>query len=177
MTVFVLSSSLRKESWNTKLAKAAAAELRSRGADARAATLADYAMPLYDQDIQDRDGIPKGARDLADRFRDADAFVVVSPEYNHSISGVLKNAVDWISRLRPVPWLDKPALLMSATPAPAAAARAFIKRAFPLRPPAPWCSRACSACPTRSGRSAATDRWPTKRLRSASARPSTIFFT
>ncbi len=80
------------------------------------------AIPLYNQDVQDT-GIPAAVTKLAEEVRLADALLIASPEYNFSISGVLKNAIDWLSRLPVQPFKDKPVALMSATGGPVGGAR------------------------------------------------------
>jgi len=75
----------------------------------------DLRLPLYDGDLEEREGIPEAVQRLADQIRAADAVVVVSPEYNKAISGVLKNALDWVSRVKTPVWRDKPVAIMSAT--------------------------------------------------------------
>lgn len=114
--VLVLSASLRADSLNTRLAALLARLVEGTGAVADAARLADFPMPLYDGDVEAADGIPQGARSLCERLDACDAFVISSPEYNASVPGVLKNAVDWVSRVRPQPFKDKQALLASASP-------------------------------------------------------------
>lgn len=76
----------------------------------------DFDSPSYDQDMQLRDGLPPGAAALCRRLEANDAFVIVSPEYNASIPGLLKNAIDWASRKRPQPFNERHALLLSASP-------------------------------------------------------------
>jgi len=71
-------------------------------------------FPLYDGDLED-EGIPADVQILSDQIAAADAVVISGPEYNKSISGVLKNALDWISRTDGNPWADKPLAIMSAT--------------------------------------------------------------
>lgn len=71
-------------------------------------------LPLYDGDLEDRDGIPAAVQTLADQIAAAEAVIVVSPEYNKSVSGVLKNALDWVSRTKGKPWTDKPVAILSA---------------------------------------------------------------
>ncbi len=75
---------------------------------------ADIRFPLYDADLQDRDGIPDEVALLGRQIDDADAVVIASPEYNQSFSGVLKNALDWVSRMPIKPWAGKPVALFSA---------------------------------------------------------------
>lgn len=77
-------------------------------------TGADLRLPLYDGDLEDAEGIPPGVQLLADQIRAADAIIIATPEYNKSLPGVLKNALDWVSRTRGGPWRDKPVAIMSA---------------------------------------------------------------
>jgi chromate reductase len=77
-------------------------------------TEADLRLPLYDGDLEDREGIPPGVQRLADQIADADAVVIATPEYNKSLPGVLKNALDWVSRTRGAPFRDKPVAIVSA---------------------------------------------------------------
>ena len=104
-----LSGSLRKASLNRKLLHEAA----------RLHPNADFSegslrLPLYDGDLEAQ-GMPPEVQALADQIADADAVVISTPEYNKSLSGVLKNALDWISRVEGNPWADKPLAIMSAT--------------------------------------------------------------
>lgn len=71
-------------------------------------------LPLYDGDLEAQ-GIPSEVQILADQIAQADAIVIASPEYNKSLSGVLKNALDWVSRVDGNPWESKPVAIMSAT--------------------------------------------------------------
>jgi chromate reductase, NAD(P)H dehydrogenase (quinone) len=74
----------------------------------------DLRLPLYDGDLEDQ-GIPASVLRLADQLRAADAVIIATPEYNKALSGVLKNALDWLSRVKPGGlWLDKPVAIMSA---------------------------------------------------------------
>ena len=85
---------------------------------------ADLRLPLYDGDLEDAEGVPAEVQDLADRIAQAEAVVIASPEYNQSLSGVLKNALDWVSRVQGNPWRDKPVAIMSAAAGRAGGARA-----------------------------------------------------
>ncbi|CAN0552480.1 unnamed protein product, partial [Laminaria digitata] len=76
------------------------------------------------EDIQNADGIPTIVQQAADQIAAADAVLVVTPEYNKGISGVLKNALDWISRTEGAPWKDKPVALLSAAAGRAGGERA-----------------------------------------------------
>lgn len=117
MNVFATAASLRSGSLNRKLIAAAKAAAETQGAAVDLADFRDFMMPLYDGDLQESDGIPEGALALAKRIDAADAVMIASPEYNYSIPGVLKNAVDWISRMRPNPFsAGKPLMLLSTSP-------------------------------------------------------------
>lgn len=107
--VLGISGSLRAASFNTMLMKEAL-----RLFDPAEVTFADLRLPLYDGDLEAQ-GIPDAVTRLAEQIAAADAVIISGPEYNKSISGVLKNALDWVSRTRPNPWLHKPVALMSAT--------------------------------------------------------------
>lgn len=72
-------------------------------------------LPLYDGDVEQAEGIPPAVLTLAEQVRTADAIVIVTPEYNKMIPGVLKNALDWLSRVKGGVWQGKPVAIMSAT--------------------------------------------------------------
>lgn len=75
---------------------------------------ANLRLPLYDGDLEDEAGIPPEVQALADQIAAADAIVISTPEYNKNLPGVLKNALDWVSRTKGSPWKDKPVAIMSA---------------------------------------------------------------
>ncbi len=75
---------------------------------------ANIRFPLYDGDLEVAEGIPPVVQVLADQIATADAIIIVGPEYNKAMSGVLKNALDWISRTKGAPWRDKPVAILSA---------------------------------------------------------------
>jgi chromate reductase len=114
--VLVFSASLRADSLNSRLAQLAAATVEAHGGDVDLASMAEFDSPSYDGDIQASDGFPAGAEEFRRRLERADAFVVASPEYNASIPGALKNAIDWVSRFRPQPFNERHGLLVSASP-------------------------------------------------------------
>jgi NAD(P)H-dependent FMN reductase len=130
--VLVFSASMRAESLNTKLAALVARTATSRGAVVDVASMQEFECPSYDGDVEARDGIPEGARRLRDRITGADAFVIVSPEYNASMPGALKNVIDWTSRFRPQPFDSRHALLMSASPSLAGGNRGLWSLRIPL---------------------------------------------
>lgn len=95
-TLIGLSGSLRKASYNTDLLHAAA-ELMPENSQLVVKTL--HGIPLYDGDVEDRDGIPAAVTALGQAIADADGLLISTPEYNNSLPGVLKNAIDWLSRI------------------------------------------------------------------------------
>lgn len=106
--LLTMSGSLRKGSYNRMLLAEAA---RAFG-DADV-TEADLDLPLYNGDVEDA-GIPAPVQRLMDQVRDADALLIGAPEYNKGISGVLKNALDWLSRANPSVLKDRKAVILSA---------------------------------------------------------------
>ena len=107
-----LSGSLRKASTNTALLRAAA-ELVPDGATLEILSIRD--LPLYDADVQAQ-GMPEAVLALQEAILAADGVVIASPEYNYSVPGVLKNAIDWLSRTDPQPFAGKPVGIMGASP-------------------------------------------------------------
>lgn len=114
MTIEVLglSGSLRRDSLNTRLLHAAAA-LAPESMRIAAATL--HEVPLYDGDLEAA-GFPAAVSVLAERVAAADAVLIVSPEYNYSLPGVLKNGLDWLSRVPGQPFAHKPLAIMGTSP-------------------------------------------------------------
>ncbi len=113
-----ISGSLRTGSINTALLREAA---RLYGGPHQ---FGDLRLPLYDGDLESEKGIPDTVQTLADQIAGAEAVVISTPEYNQSFSGVLKNALDWVSRTDGSPWRDKPVALISAAAGRAGGARA-----------------------------------------------------
>lgn len=116
LRVLVFSASLRKESLNTRLANLAATVIEGLGATVDLASMREFDSPSYDGDLESAEGLPTGAKTFRSRLEAADAFVIASPEYNASMPGLLKNAIDWVSRARPQPFNARHGLLMSASP-------------------------------------------------------------
>lgn len=112
----VFSASLRAESLNSRLARLAASTIEAHKGTVDLAAMEDFDTPSYDQDIQDSEGFPPNAENFRHRLEASDAFVIVSPEYNASFPGVLKNAIDWVSRFRLQPFNARHSLLLSASP-------------------------------------------------------------
>jgi chromate reductase, NAD(P)H dehydrogenase (quinone) len=111
LDVLVICGSLRKGSYNAALARLLPS-LAAPGLKLRPAPSFER-LPIYNADIQNDSGFPVEAMAWADAIRSADALIIVSPEYNWSIPGGLKNAIDWVSRMKDQPFKDKPVVLQS----------------------------------------------------------------
>jgi len=107
MKLLGISGSLRADSYNTMLLAEAA-----RIFAPESYTLADLNLPLFNEDIADK---PEPVLKLHADIVAADAVIIATPEYNKNLSGVLKNALDWVSMVRPAAWAGKPAAIMSAS--------------------------------------------------------------
>jgi len=120
--ILAFAGSTRKESWNKKLVQAAAEGLSGPDVGVTFIDLADYPLPLFDEDLEAEQGLPENARKLKKLFADHEGLLISSPEYNGSYSGVLKNMLDWISRpdreaTTPLePFRGKVAALLSCSP-------------------------------------------------------------
>lgn len=96
--VVVFSGSTREDSTNRKLANEAADIAKQLGASITIVDLREYPMPFYDADIETKKGMPESAKRLRNLMKESNAIIIATPEYNGSISAVLKNALDWASR-------------------------------------------------------------------------------
>ncbi|MBS0198500.1 MAG: NAD(P)H-dependent oxidoreductase [Planctomycetes bacterium] len=119
--VLAFAGSTREHSFNKTLVKVAAAGVRAAGGDVTVLDLRDLNMPLYDEDLETRSGLPEGAKRFKDMLRAHQGLLISSPEYNSSLSAVLKNAIDWASRPEPGEpplscFVEKVAAIMSASP-------------------------------------------------------------
>ena len=114
-TIVTLSGSTRGESLNKKLARNAATAAVLQGVDGVFVDLAEYPLPLYDGDLEDSEGVPANALALGRIIDAADGLLIASPEYNGAYTALLKNTVDWLSRIdRAI--LAKPVAIASASP-------------------------------------------------------------
>lgn len=120
INVLGISGSLRRASLNSAALRAAQALAPG---DMHIAIADISGVPNYDQDLRDA-AVPEAVTTLARAIAAADALLIATPEYNYSIPGVLKNAIDWVSREQPNPLNGKPAALMSASPGGIGGARA-----------------------------------------------------
>ncbi len=119
--ILAFAGSTREASYNKLLVKVAAAGARAAGAEVTYVDLHDLPMPLFDEDLEAKEGMPENARKLKELMVAHDGFLIASPEYNSSVTPVLKNAIDWVSRPAPgepglVAFTDKVAVIMSASP-------------------------------------------------------------
>lgn len=96
--ILVFGGSLRRDSFNQKLAAIAAEGARSAGADVTLIALRDFPLPVFDEDLETAVGKPDAAVRLKALFREHHGLIIASPEYNSSVSAALKNAIDWVSR-------------------------------------------------------------------------------
>ena len=117
MTVRLLAfaASLRRGSVNRQLLGAAVEVALAGGADVDVAEFSEFDMPLFNRDVEEASGFPAGAQELARRVLAADGMLIASPEYNYSLPGTLKNAIDWVSRMKPMPFRGRTALLLAAS--------------------------------------------------------------
>lgn len=116
LTIIGISGSLRRDSYNAALLRSAR-DLAPAGLSIEIASIRD--IPLYDADLEAEHGIPEPVDTLKDRVAAADGLLLVTPEYNNSLPGVFKNAIDWLSRPPsdiPRVFSGKPVALMGATP-------------------------------------------------------------
>jgi NAD(P)H-dependent FMN reductase len=97
--ILVFAGSVRSGSINQKLATLVARMIPGAGGEASHLSLRDYPLPLYDGDLQAREGVPEAARKLVDLFLEHQGVFVASPEYNSSFTPLLKNTFDWMSRI------------------------------------------------------------------------------
>jgi chromate reductase, NAD(P)H dehydrogenase (quinone) len=119
--ILAFAGSLRRESFNKKLVPIAAMAAREAGALVTQIDLRDFPLPLFDQDLEAEHGMPESGKKLKQLFIDHGGLLLACPEYNGSVSAVLKNAIDWVSRPAPgepelVAFRGKVATLMSASP-------------------------------------------------------------
>jgi NAD(P)H-dependent FMN reductase len=96
--ILAFAGSTRAASYNKQLAKAAGEAARQAGAEVTFIDLRDYPLPLFDEDLESASGLPENAKKLKALLTAHDGLLIASPEYNSSVTAVLKNAIDWASR-------------------------------------------------------------------------------
>lgn len=119
--ILAFAGSARQDSYNKKLIRIAAAGAQEGGAEVTLLDLRDFPMPIYDGDLEDREGVPAKALELRRLMLAHQGLLIASPEYNSSISPLLKNTIDWLSRsvngeYGLLPFRDKVAALLAASP-------------------------------------------------------------
>jgi chromate reductase len=100
LKILVIPGSLRTGSHNARLAASAAREFAQAGVDVTRISLGDFPLPLYDGDLQTRSGVPKNAVNLKRMIGAHHGVLIVTPEYNSSVPPLLKNTIDWVSRVQ-----------------------------------------------------------------------------
>jgi chromate reductase len=121
LNVISICGSLRKGSYNRMVMNALPGLAPAGMAIKEAPSFAEF--PLYNADVQNTTGFPAPVNTLADAIRAADGVIFNTPEYNFSLPGGLKNALDWVSRLKDQPFVGKPIAIQSASPGPVGGAR------------------------------------------------------
>jgi chromate reductase len=130
--ILVFGGSLRIESYNQKLAALAAEAAHQSGAEVTLISLRDFRLPLFDEDLEEEEGMPEAARKLKELFVNSDGFVIASPEYNSGITGALKNTIDWVSRAESeeepplLAFKGKSAAILAASPGGYGGARSLL---------------------------------------------------
>ena len=120
--ILAFAGSLRRDSYNKKLVKAAAKGAEAAGADVTLIDLTEYPLPVFNEDIESASGMPDEAKALKKLFLEHDALLISAPEYNSSITAALKNAIDWVSRTESkdepmvAAFAGKTAALLAASP-------------------------------------------------------------
>ena len=100
LKILVIPGSLRTGSLNARLAATAALEFSQAGADVTRISLADFPLPIYDGDLQGKSGVPKNAVNLKRMISAHHGVLIVTPEYNSSVPPLVKNTIDWVSRVQ-----------------------------------------------------------------------------
>jgi chromate reductase len=116
MNVVAIAGAMREGSLNKQLLRLATRILEQDGVEIDLVDLKELAIPFYDGDLEAASGLPAGAQELVARIAASNGLVIASPEYNFSVPAVLKNAIDWVSRAKPMPLRGKTAVLLSASP-------------------------------------------------------------
>jgi len=132
LKILAFAASMRRASLNRKLVRYAAEVAHRAGATVDLAEFREFELPVYDGDLDAESGLPPGGGEFKRRLERVEAVMIAAPEYNYSIAGPLKNAIDWISRVRPMPWRGKSIYLMSASPSPMGGIRGLWQTRIPL---------------------------------------------
>ncbi len=114
--ILAFSGSARRESFNRKLLAAVVDRVRTAGGAVTIVDLRELALPIYDGDLEDAQGMPEGAKKLVSLITEHDGLLIASPEYNSQMAPLLKNAIDWCTRADENPLEGKVAAVVSASP-------------------------------------------------------------
>ena len=133
MKILAFAGSAREESFNKKLVRLAARAAEEAGAEVTLIDLRDFPMPLMDQDLQEREGIPKHGKRFKELLCQHQGWLIAAPEYNSGITPLLKNSIDWASRSESADkeplsiYKGKTAAIMSASPGGLGGARGLVQ--------------------------------------------------
>lgn len=130
--LLAVAASLRRASLNRMLLANAVLAARQAGAEVAEAEFAEFDVPAFNADVQEASGFPAGAARFRERLEAADGLLLASPEYNYSMPGHLKNLVDWVSRMRPVPLRGRSAFLLATSSGPIGGIRGLWQLRVPL---------------------------------------------
>lgn len=132
MQFFMFAASLQVNSVNKKLIHLSAQIAKKFNHQIDLADFSEFDLPLYNNDIQNNQGFPANVHHFVKRMHQADGLIISSPEYNFGIPGHLKNLIDWVSRLTPMPWNNQRILLLSASPSLVGGNRGLWQTRVPL---------------------------------------------
>lgn len=132
MKLLMFAASLRQNSCNKKLITVSSEVVKTGGCVTDRADFSEFCAVNYNADVQDNIGFPVEINNFVQRLKQCDGLIISSPEYNFSTPGTLKNLIDWVSRINPMPWKDVPVLLMSASPSLVGGNRGLWSTRIPL---------------------------------------------
>ena len=147
MTVLFIGGSRRKDSLNTKLKHRLAEVADKHGIRYELVDADALDAPIYHGDLEAADGVPEPMKRLGEKIQAASKVVLVSPEYNSSVSPLVKNAIDWVSRLDMGAWSGKTVLLAAASPGGLGGLRAVSHLRDILANVKAWTAPMCASCP------------------------------
>ncbi len=116
--ILAFSGSARRDSLNKKLLAVAVSAVRAAGGEVTLVDLTDFALPVYNGDLEEKEGLPANAVKLIALIQQHPALLIASPEYNSMITPLLKNTIDWCTRDEENPFIGKVAAVVSASPGP-----------------------------------------------------------
>jgi chromate reductase, NAD(P)H dehydrogenase (quinone) len=155
LKILVIPGSLRTGSLNARLAAVAAHELAQSGAEVTRISLADFPLPIYDGDLQAKSGVPKHAVNLKRMIGAHHGVLIVTPEHNSSVPSLVKNTIDWVSRVqdahetRGQVFRERVFAIAAASGGRLGGTRALAARGSFLRPATRWWFRTSSHCRLR----------------------------